>query len=149
MCSTQNSCSKIGKILGKSLCRSPILETLPCNFIKTAPPLTADVFLGKYRLFLAKQFHKNTSERLIWKVFICLVSQIIIASAGQLSKCNRRSTVAFRIQVKSHKNISKFTGKNLRWNSLIIKLQSPTSSKENSITSVFLLILLKFSEHLI
>ena len=30
----QNGCSKIGKILGKSLCRNPVLET-SCNFIKT------------------------------------------------------------------------------------------------------------------
>ena len=33
-CALQNGCSKIGKILGKNLCRSPVLETLPCDFIK-------------------------------------------------------------------------------------------------------------------
>ena len=34
-CALQNDCSKIAKILGKSLCQSPVLETLSCNFIKT------------------------------------------------------------------------------------------------------------------
>ena len=66
MCSTE--CSKIVKILGKNLCRSSALETLSCNFIKTEKLfLFADIFLGNFRLFLAKQFHKNTSERLIEK----------------------------------------------------------------------------------
>ena len=64
-CALQNGCSKIGKILGKSLCRSPVLETLSCNFIKKGS--TADIFLINFRLFLAKQFHKNTSASLIKK----------------------------------------------------------------------------------
>ena len=83
------------------------------------------------------------------RVFICLVSQIILASAGQLPKCNRKTTIiAFRILVKPPKPISKLTWKNLLCSSLIVRFESPTSMKENSITSVFLLILLSFSEEL-
>ena len=87
---------------------------------------------------------------------------------GQLSKCNRRSTLfTFRILVTSHKRLkgtkplasrysinkikqlSKFTGKNLWWSPFIVKLQSPTSLKKNSITGIFLLLLLNFSEQLL
>ena len=57
--------SKIGKILGKSLCWSPVLETLSCNFIKTG--LHGRHFPRNYRLFLVKQFHKHISERLTLK----------------------------------------------------------------------------------
>ena len=32
-CAQQNSCSKVGKAQGELLCRSPVLETLPSNFI--------------------------------------------------------------------------------------------------------------------
>ena len=35
ICAVQNGSSRIGKILEKSLCRSPVLETLCCNFVKT------------------------------------------------------------------------------------------------------------------
>ena len=34
-CGLQNVCSKIGKAQGECLCRSSVLEMLPCNFIKT------------------------------------------------------------------------------------------------------------------
>ena len=34
-CALQNGCSKIGKALGESLFRSPVLQKLSCNFIKT------------------------------------------------------------------------------------------------------------------
>ena len=34
-CALQSGCSKIGKILRKNLCGSPVLEMLSCNFIKT------------------------------------------------------------------------------------------------------------------
>ena len=44
--------------------------------------------------------------------------------------------------------LKKLTVKNLWWSSLIVKLQSTTSMKENSTTSVSLLIMLNFSEQL-
>ena len=121
-CAIQNGCSKIGKILGKSLCRSLVLETLSCNFIKTGLhrwhfPRKIPTFVGQ--TILQKHLLNDWLER-VFKG--CLLSQIIIASAGQLSKCNRKSTViAFRILVKSHKPIWKFTGKNLWWNSLLVR----------------------------
>ena len=65
---------------------------------------------------ITKRYILNVAAVLdpLLRVFICLVGQIFIASAGQLSKCYRKSTViAFRILVKSHKLVSKFTGKNL------------------------------------
>ena len=34
-CGLQNGCSKIAKAQGECLCRSPVLEMLPRNFIKT------------------------------------------------------------------------------------------------------------------
>ena len=34
-CALQKCCSEIGKAQGEPLCRNPVLETLPCNFIKT------------------------------------------------------------------------------------------------------------------
>ena len=45
----QNGCSIIGKILGKSLCRSPVLQTLSCNFVKKG--FNVDIFLINFRLF--------------------------------------------------------------------------------------------------
>ena len=73
-CTLQNDSSKTGKILGKSLCRSPVLETLSCNFIKQGS--TAGILLGDFRLFGVKQFHKTTFERLIGKsVHLLLLQQ--------------------------------------------------------------------------
>ena len=146
-CALQNGCSKIGKILGKSPCRSPASKTLE-RYLNMTSPLTFSNETSDF--FWANNFTKTPLNDLLERVFICLVSQIIIGSAGQLSKCNRKNTViAFRILVNSHKLISKFTGKNLWWNSLLVNLQSPTSMQENSITSVFLLNLLNFSEQLL
>ena len=34
-CALENGCSKYGNAQREHLCRSPVLETLPCNFIKT------------------------------------------------------------------------------------------------------------------
>ena len=99
ICVLQNGCSKIGRSLGESLSQSPVLETLSCNFIKKQG-WTADIFFGKFRLFLVKQFHKTSLNDWLERVLICLVSQIIIASAGQMLKCVRKSTViVFRILV--------------------------------------------------
>ena len=64
-CALQNGCSKIWKVLGKSLCRSPVLEMLSCIFIKTG--LHRWHFSRKLPTFWANQFHRNTSERLIGK----------------------------------------------------------------------------------
>ena len=64
-CALQSGCSKTGKILGKSLCRIPVLETLSCNFIKTG--LHHWHFPRKLPNFFGQTFHKNTSEQLIWK----------------------------------------------------------------------------------
>ena len=72
----------------------------------------ADVFLGNFRLFWPNSFTKIPVNDWFETMFNYLVSQIIIASAGQLSRCNRKNTAtAFRILVKPHKPISKFTTK--------------------------------------
>ena len=65
-----------------------------------APPLTFSWKASDF--FCPNNFAKTPMNDWLEKVFISLVSQIIIASAGQLSKCYRKSTViAFRILVKS------------------------------------------------
>ena len=61
ICALQNGCSKTGEILGKSQCRSPILETMSCTFMKTG--LHRCHFPRKQPTFLAKQFQENTSAR--------------------------------------------------------------------------------------
>ena len=128
-CALQNGCSKIGKNLGKRQCRSPVLEMLSCYFIKTGLHLWHD-----------------------WleKMLICLISQIFFCFGRATVEVYRKYTVIdFRILVKSLKLTLKITGKNLLWSSLVIKLQSLPSVKENSITSVFQLILLNFSKQLL
>ena len=103
-CALQNGYSKIKKAQGERLCRSSVLETLPCNFIKTE--LHRWHFPRNVLTFFGQSIHKTPLSDWLERVFICLVSQIIIALAGQLSKCNRGSTaIAFRILVKSHKNL--------------------------------------------
>ena len=103
-CALQNGCSKIGKIPGKSLCWSLALETLPCNFIKTGlhrwdSSRELSTLFGQ----TISQKHLRTTDM---NVLICLVSQIIIASSGQLSKGNKKSTViAFTILVKYHRSL--------------------------------------------
>ena len=60
---------------------------------------TADIGLGMFRHFLAKQYN---SETLLYdkleRVFICLASQIIIALGGQLSY---RSVIGEALQLLS------------------------------------------------
>ena len=81
------------------LCRSPrnvfsrrSLETLSCNFIKTG--LHRWHFPRKVPTFFwLNNFTKTPPNNWLERVFIYLVSKIIIASAGRLSKCNRKSTV--------------------------------------------------------
>ena len=100
-----NDCAKTGKAQRERLCWSPVLEMLPCNFIKTG--FHGWHFLKNVPTFSAKKLiHKIYMNYWLERVFICLVRQIIIASAGQLSKCNKRSTVnTFRILVKFHKSL--------------------------------------------
>ena len=103
-CTLGNDCSKTGKAQRERLCRSPVLEMLPCNFIKTG--FHGWYFLKNVPTFSAKLLHKIHMNYWLERVFICLVRQIIIASAGQLSKCNKRSTVnTFTILVKFHKSL--------------------------------------------
>ena len=57
---------------------------------------TADIFQKMFRLFLFKLLRKTSLNYLndwLEGVFICLARQIIIASAKQLSKFNKRVTV--------------------------------------------------------
>ena len=152
-CALQNSCS----IIGKAQCRISVSKLYPVTLLKQGS--TDNIFLEMFKLFSAKLFHKRPLNDWLERVILCLVRQAIIASAGQLYQYNRESTVvAFRILVKSHKslngtkpparrysikkmnNLSKFIGKNLWLNPFIIKLQSLSSLKENSVTVFFLLL---------
>ena len=102
-CALQNSCSEIGKAQENfyALHGVPFEKRYPVILLKQGS--TADIFLEMFRLFSAKEFHKNTSKQLM---FILLVSKIINALAGQLPMCNRRSTaIDFRILVRSHESL--------------------------------------------
>ena len=117
--------------MSESCFRNVVMEL----YENRAPPLTFSKETSDF--FWLNNFTKTPLNDWLEGLFICLVSQIIIVSAGQLSKCKRKSTViTFRILVRSHRLISKFPGKNRYWNSLLVQLQSPTSVNENSITTV-------------
>ena len=81
-----------------------ILGKLKDNIIKIG--LYRCHFFRNVPTFSAQLFHKTPLNDSLGRMFICLVSQIIIAATGQLSKCNGWSTsIAFRILVKSHKSL--------------------------------------------
>ena len=103
-CTLENDCSKTVKAERERLCRRPVLEMLPRNFIKTGfhrwhssknvPP------------FFGPAFSQNIDERLIGMGVHLFSKTNYIASARQLSKCNKRSTViAFITLVKFHKSL--------------------------------------------
>ena len=104
-CALENGYPETGKAQGERLCRSLVLETIPCDLIKIG--FHHWYFLKNVPTFFGQAISQNISERLIGKeVIICLVRQIIIASARQLLKCKKRSTViAFRLLVKSQTNL--------------------------------------------
>ena len=64
-CAPQNDCSKIGKPQRESLRRGSVLETLPCNFIKTG--LHHWYFLRNVPTFFGQAISQNTYERLLRK----------------------------------------------------------------------------------
>ena len=65
VCALQYSCSKLGKAQGERLLRSPVLESLPCNFIKTG--LHRWHFPRNVPTFLDQAISQNTFKILIGK----------------------------------------------------------------------------------
>ena len=95
---------KIGNTQGQSSCRSPILQTLPCNYIKSG--LHHWHFAWNCPTFQRNYFTEVPVNDWLESALICLVCQIIIAWGEEMLKCNRRSAViAFRILLKSHKGL--------------------------------------------
>ena len=54
---------------------------------------TADIFLGKFWLFLEKLFHKAPLNNWLRKVFILLVSQLLIVPSVELHKVMCQSVI--------------------------------------------------------
>ena len=95
---------KIWNTQGKSVCRSPILETLACNYIKSR--LHHWHFAWDFLTFQRNYFKEVPGNDWLESALICLVCQIIITWGEELLKCTRRSAViAFRILWKSHKSL--------------------------------------------
>ena len=96
--------SKTGKAQRERLYCGPVLEALPCNFIKTG--FHHQEFSDK---LLPKAYLNDWLERAFIKISL---------------KLRGNKTIRPEYSIKKMKHLSKFTGKNIWWSSFIEKLQS-------------------------